>query len=54
MQYEIPPIKKNIFVPNKIISPKNTEDDFYEIQTTKCTKKLYQFATINPNIVSLF
>ena len=43
----IPPIKK-ILDPNKIPSPKNTEDIFYELEITKCTKTLYQTDTIRP------
>ena len=46
-QYVIPPNKK-IFDPYKIPPQKNTEDNFYEVQTTKCNKTMYQTATIRP------
>ena len=43
------------FPPKKYIShqqnnppQKNTEDNFYEVQTTKCTKTLYKTDTIHP------
>ena len=49
MQYVIPPIKKNYLTPKNTPSPlKNTEDNFYEVQRTKCTKTLYQTDTIRP------
>ena len=48
MQYVIPPIKKKIFDRNKITLQKNTADNFYKVQTTKCTKTLYQTDTIYP------
>ena len=38
MHYVNPPIKK-IY---------NTGDNFYEVQTTKCTKTLYKTDTIGP------
>ena len=43
------PLKK-IFDPNKIPPQKNTEDNFYEVQTTKCTKTLYKTDTIRPTV----
>ena len=43
------PLKK-IFDPNKIPLPKNTEDNFYEVRTTKCTKTLYKTDTIRPTV----
>ena len=49
MQYVIPPIKK-IVDPNKLPPKKFTEDNFYEVQTTKCTKILYQTDTIRPAV----
>ena len=42
MHYVTPPIKKIHF------TPINTEDNFYEVQTTKCTKTLYKTDTIRP------
>ena len=53
MQYVIPPIKK-IFDPNKIPLPINTEDNFYEVHTTKCTKTLCQADTIRPVVNRIF
>ena len=50
MQYVIPPIKKIIIYPNKIPHQKNTEDNFHEIQTTKCTKTMNQTDTIRPTV----
>ena len=50
MQYVIPPIKI-FFYPNKIPDHKNTEDNFHEVQTTKCTKILYQTDTICPAVL---
>ena len=45
------------FPPKKYIShqqnnppQKNTEDNFYEVQTTKCTKTLYKTDTIRPAV----
>ena len=50
MNYVTPPInKKND--PNKIPPPKNTEDNFYEVQATKCTKTLYKIDTIHPVVL---
>ena len=50
MQYVIPPIKKKYFTPTKY-APKNTKYNLYEVQTTKCTKTLYQTDTIRPLLV---
>ena len=36
--------------PNKKNPQKNTEDNFYEVQMTKCTKTLYQTDTIRPTV----
>ena len=44
------PLKKNIFDPNKIPPQKNTDDNFYGVQMTKCTKTLYQTDTIRPAV----
>ena len=49
MQYVIPPIKKKYLTPTKYPF-KKTEDNFYEVQTTKCTKILYQTDTIRPTV----
>ena len=49
MHYFTPPLK-NMFDHNKITPPKNTEDIFYEVQTTKCTQTLYKTGTICPGI----
>ena len=48
-------LKNKIFYPKKIPHPqkkkiKNTADNFYEVQTTKCTKSLYQTDTIRPTV----
>ena len=48
MQYVIPPIKNQKIDHNRISPPENTEVNFYEPQTTKCTKSLYQTDTIRP------
>ena len=47
MQYVIPPIKKIYLTPTKYPPPKKKkyEDNFYEVQTIKCTKTLYQTVT---------
>ena len=42
---------KNIFPPNKIPPKKIKEDNFYEVQTTKCTKTLYKTDTIRPAVL---
>ena len=41
MHHVSPPIKK-ILDPSKIRHPKNTEDNFDEVQMTKCTKNTVQ------------
>ena len=46
MQNVIFPI--NFFLTPTKYPQKNTEDNFYEVQTTKCTKTLYQTETIHP------
>ena len=38
-------LKKKYFTPTKY-PLKNTKDNLYEVQTTKCTKTLYQTDTI--------
>ena len=48
MHYVAPPLKKNYLTPTKYPPPKNTEDNFHEVQTTKCTKTLYKTNTIRP------
>ena len=57
MHYVNPFIKMINLTTTKYPSQKNTEDNFCEVQTTKCTKTLYQTGTIRPPvfpIVSLF
>ena len=43
------PLQKK-FNPNKIPPQKNTEDNLYEVRTTKCTKTLYKTDTIRPTV----
>ena len=51
MQYVIPPIKEKYLTPTKYPPPKkNMEHNFHEVQTTKCTKTLYQTDTISPTV----
>ena len=45
---------KKIFDAYKIPPQKNTEDNFYEVQTTKCTKTLYKTDTIRPVVLYHF
>ena len=48
MHYVTPPIKKINLTPEKSPPQKITEDNFHEVQTTKCTKTLYKTNTIRP------
>ena len=50
MHYVTPPLKKNYLNPTKNQKILHTEDNFYEVQTTKCTKTLYQTGTIRPTL----
>ena len=48
MQYVILPIKTKYLTPTKYPNKKNGENNFHEVQTTKCTKTLYKTDTICP------
>ena len=45
----LPSGANNYFYPYKITPPKCTEDNFYEVQTTTCTKTLNKTDTIHRN-----
>ena len=50
MHYATLSIKIINLTTTKYPPPKNTENKFYEIQTTKCIKTLYQTGTIRPAV----
>ena len=49
MHYVTPALNQ-IFDPYKIPKMLHTEDNFYDVQTTNCTKSLYQIDTICPAV----
>ena len=50
MHYVTLPLNIFFLTPTKYQKILHTEDNFYEVQTTKCTKSLYQTDTIRPTV----